>query len=105
MSNDETTTDATGSARLEDFLAGRVLAWAGGLAVLLGIAFGLAIAISNGWIGAGTRSSKPIAAPAFRSPNAASTTSAPGRVGSSTSHATHCGSAITKTAAASQLQR
>ena len=37
--------------RLEDLLGGRVLAWVGGLAVLVGIVFLLAIAVSRGWIG------------------------------------------------------
>ncbi len=32
-------------------LGGRVLAWVGGLAVLVGIVFLLAIAVSRGWIG------------------------------------------------------
>jgi len=36
---------------LEDLLGGRVLAWTGGVAVLAGIAFLLAVAISRGWIG------------------------------------------------------
>jgi len=36
---------------LEDLVGGRVLAWVGGLAVLLGIVFLFALAISNGWIG------------------------------------------------------
>lgn len=40
---------------LEDLLGGRVLAWAGGLAVLVGIALLLAIAVSNGWIGEAAR--------------------------------------------------
>ncbi len=40
---------------LEDLLGGRVLAWAGGLAVLVGIALLLAIAVSNGWIGESAR--------------------------------------------------
>ncbi|MBW3654414.1 MAG: DUF2339 domain-containing protein, partial [Actinobacteria bacterium] len=40
---------------LEDLVGGRVLAWAGGLAVLVGIALLLAIAVSNGWIGEGAR--------------------------------------------------
>jgi uncharacterized membrane protein len=35
---------------LEDMLGGRVLAWVGGLAVLLGIAFLFAMAASRGWI-------------------------------------------------------
>ncbi len=36
---------------LEDLLGGRVLAWVGGLAVLLGLALLFAVAVSNGWIG------------------------------------------------------
>jgi uncharacterized membrane protein len=36
---------------LEDLVGGRVLAWVGGLAVLVGIVFLFALAISNGWIG------------------------------------------------------
>jgi uncharacterized membrane protein len=36
---------------LEDLLGGRVLAWVGGVAILLGLAFLFAVAISNGWIG------------------------------------------------------
>jgi uncharacterized membrane protein len=36
---------------LEDLVGGRVLAWVGGLAVLLGIVFLFALAVSNGWIG------------------------------------------------------
>ena len=43
------------AASLEDLLGGRVLAWVGGAAVLLGIVFLLAIAVSNGWIGEGAR--------------------------------------------------
>src|SRR5919201_358028 len=35
----------------EDLLGGRVLAWLGGIAVLVGIAFFFALAISHGWIG------------------------------------------------------
>jgi uncharacterized membrane protein len=38
-------------ASFEDVLGGRVLAWVGGLAVFLGIAFLLAIAVARGWIG------------------------------------------------------
>ncbi len=38
-----------------DDLTGRVMAWVGGLAVVLGIVFLLAIGVSNGWIGEGTR--------------------------------------------------
>ncbi|CAA9479191.1 MAG: hypothetical protein AVDCRST_MAG85-553 [uncultured Solirubrobacteraceae bacterium] len=40
---------------LEDLLAGRVLAWAGGLAVLVGIVLLFAVAVSRGWIGEGMR--------------------------------------------------
>ncbi|MEA2195489.1 MAG: hypothetical protein QOG42_1923 [Solirubrobacteraceae bacterium] len=40
---------------LEELLGGRVLAWTGGVAVLAGIAFLLAIAVSRGWIGPGAR--------------------------------------------------
>ena len=40
---------------LEDLLGGRVLAWTGGVAMLAGIAFLLAIAVSRGWIGPGAR--------------------------------------------------
>jgi uncharacterized membrane protein len=36
---------------LEDLLGGRVLAWVGGLAVLVGIVFLFALAASSGWIG------------------------------------------------------
>ena len=42
-------------ADLEDLLGGRVLAWVGGIAVLLGVAFLFAIAVSRGWIGEGAR--------------------------------------------------
>jgi uncharacterized membrane protein len=41
--------------QLEDLLGGRVLAWVGALAVLVGLLLLLAIAISNGWIGEGAR--------------------------------------------------
>jgi uncharacterized membrane protein len=40
---------------LEDLVGGRVLAWAGGGAVLLGIVLLFAIAVSRGWIGEGAR--------------------------------------------------
>ena len=40
---------------LEELLGGRVLAWTGGVAVVAGIAFLLAIAVSRGWIGPGAR--------------------------------------------------
>jgi uncharacterized membrane protein len=36
---------------LEDLVGGRVLAWVGGLTVLLGLVFLFALAISSGWIG------------------------------------------------------
>ena len=36
---------------LENLVGGRVLAWVGGVAVLLGIVFLFALAVSNGWIG------------------------------------------------------
>jgi uncharacterized membrane protein len=36
---------------LEDLFGGRVLAWLGGVAVLIGIALFFALAVSNGWIG------------------------------------------------------
>ena len=41
--------------QLEDLLGGRVLAWVGALAVLVGLVLLLVIAISNGWIGEGAR--------------------------------------------------
>jgi uncharacterized membrane protein len=40
---------------LEDLLGGRILAWTGGVAVLLGIVFLFAVAVSKGWIGEGAR--------------------------------------------------
>lgn len=40
---------------VEDLLGGRVLAWLGGIAVLVGIAFLFALAISHGWIGPAAR--------------------------------------------------
>jgi uncharacterized membrane protein len=40
---------------LEDLLGGRVLAWAGGVAVLTGVVLLLAIAVSHGWIGESAR--------------------------------------------------
>lgn len=39
----------------EDLLGGRVLAWIGGIAVVLGLAFFFALAVSRGWIGEGAR--------------------------------------------------
>lgn len=47
--------DLLGTASFEDLLGGRVLAWVGGLAVLIGVAFLFAVAVSNGWIGEGAR--------------------------------------------------
>jgi uncharacterized membrane protein len=40
---------------LEDLLGGRVLAWIGGVAVVLGLAFFFALAVSRGWINEGAR--------------------------------------------------
>lgn len=40
---------------LEDLLGGRVLAWAGGAAVLVGLGLLFALAIDSGWIGEGAR--------------------------------------------------
>ena len=40
---------------VEDLLGGRVLAWVGGAAVIVGLAYFLALAVSNGWIGEGGR--------------------------------------------------
>ena len=40
-----------GAKEFEDLVGGRVLAWVGGLAVLLGLVFLFALGISNGWIG------------------------------------------------------
>lgn len=39
----------------EDLLGGRVLAWVGGAATLLGLVFLLAVGVSSGWIGEGAR--------------------------------------------------
>lgn len=52
---DAATRAADRGPSLEDLVGGRLLAWAGGLAVLVGIALLLAIAVSNGWIGEATR--------------------------------------------------
>jgi uncharacterized membrane protein len=41
----------TGTKEFEDLVGGRLLAWVGGLAVLLGLVFLFALGISNGWIG------------------------------------------------------
>lgn len=43
------------SISLEDLLGQRVLAWAGGVAVILGVAFFVAVAIGRGWIDEPTR--------------------------------------------------
>jgi uncharacterized membrane protein len=40
---------------LEDLLGGRVLAWIGGLAIVVGVVFFLAIAVDRGWIGVEAR--------------------------------------------------
>jgi uncharacterized membrane protein len=40
---------------LEDLVGGRLLAWMGGLAIVVAIAFLFAIAVSHGWIGEGVR--------------------------------------------------
>jgi uncharacterized membrane protein len=40
---------------MEDMLGGRVLAWVGGIAILLGVVFLFAMAASRGWIGEGAR--------------------------------------------------
>ncbi|MGI8749710.1 MAG: DUF2339 domain-containing protein, partial [Thermoleophilaceae bacterium] len=47
---------------LEDLLGGRVLAWLGGAAVLIGLAFLMALAVSSGWIGEGARTATGAAA-------------------------------------------
>lgn len=41
--------------RLEDLFGGRVLAWLGGVAVLVGLALFFALAVSSGWIGEAER--------------------------------------------------
>ena len=47
--------DVLGGRSLEDLLGGSVLAWVGGLAVLIGVAFLFAVGVSRGWIGEGAR--------------------------------------------------
>jgi uncharacterized membrane protein len=47
---------SAGGPWLGDVLGGRVLAWIGGAATLLGIVLFLSLAISHGWIGEGARS-------------------------------------------------
>ena len=44
-----------GLKEVEDLLGGRVLAWVGGVAVLLGLVFLFALGISSGWIGEAAR--------------------------------------------------
>ncbi|HTN24203.1 MAG TPA: DUF2339 domain-containing protein [Solirubrobacteraceae bacterium] len=46
---------ASSGPSLEDLFGGRVLAWAGGVAVLVGVVLLLAIAVTHGWIGEGAR--------------------------------------------------
>ncbi len=43
------------SQPIEDLLGGRVLAWIGGTAVVLGLAFLFALAVSRGWVGEAAR--------------------------------------------------
>lgn len=47
--------DILGARNLEVLLGGRVLAWVGGLAVLIGLAFLFAVGVSRGWIGEDAR--------------------------------------------------
>jgi uncharacterized membrane protein len=47
--------DRTTAVSLEDLVGGRLLAWAGGAAVLAGIVLLFGIAVSRGWIGEGVR--------------------------------------------------
>jgi uncharacterized membrane protein len=49
------TTEGKQGESVEDLIGGRVFAWVGGLAVLVGLAFLFAIGISSGWIGEGAR--------------------------------------------------
>ena len=46
---------ASQRAGLEDLVAGRVLAWAGGAAMFVGLMLLFAVAISRGWVGEGAR--------------------------------------------------
>jgi uncharacterized membrane protein len=43
------------TAQLEELLGGRLLAWAGGIAIVLGVAFFVALAMKRGWIDEQTR--------------------------------------------------
>ena len=47
--------DVMGGRSVEDILGGSVLAWVGGLAVLIGVALLFAVGVSRGWIGEGAR--------------------------------------------------
>ncbi|HEV2122335.1 MAG TPA: DUF2339 domain-containing protein, partial [Chloroflexota bacterium] len=47
--------DAWWSGDLEQLLSGRILAWVGGLAIMVGAVFFLSLAFSRGWIGPGLR--------------------------------------------------
>lgn len=47
--------DRIGDLDLEELLSGRVLAWTGGLAILIGALFFLSLAFREGWIGPGVR--------------------------------------------------
>jgi uncharacterized membrane protein len=47
--------DAATAARWEELVGGRVLGWAGGVTVLLGIVFLLVVATSRGWLGEAAR--------------------------------------------------
>jgi uncharacterized membrane protein len=50
-----TVTAAATRPSLEELLGGRVLAWVGGAAVLVGLVLLFALGVSQGWIGAGVR--------------------------------------------------
>ena len=52
----KSTSDPAPQTSLEDLLGGRVLAWLGGIAVVLGVVFLFAIAVSRSWIGETERS-------------------------------------------------
>src|SRR3954471_5690017 len=47
--------DARRARDFEDLVGGTALAWLGGIAVLVGLAFLLTMAASRGWLGEGTR--------------------------------------------------
>lgn len=46
---------AAAGQSFEDLVGGRLLAWVGGAAMVLGIVFLFAMAVSNGWVGEGAR--------------------------------------------------